>query len=138
MLIWQTGGSGWQDNAGFVSNGNGELTIIDCLFDGSFRVDSSANEFGGFVGWRYGTVSIKNCLFAPTSLEGSSVHNSSGTFCPNTVILANCWYTQTLGSAQGSAASADDYANGTLADALNAGRADGPWTVKDGKTVLNY
>lgn len=138
ILIWQTGGSGWQDNAGFVSNGNGELTIIDCLFDGSFRVDSSANEFGGFVGWRYGTVSIKNCLFAPTSLEGSSVHNSSGTFCPNTVILANCWYTQTLGSAQGSAASADDYANGTLADALNAGRADGPWTVKDGKTVLNY
>ena len=138
ILIWQTSGSGWQDNAGFVSNGAGELTIIDCLFDGSFRVDSNGNEYGGFVGWRYGTVSIENCLFVPTSLEGSSLHNSSGTFCPNTVILTNCWYTQTLGSGQGSLASAEDYSNGTLADALNAGRADGPWTVKDGKTVLNY
>ena len=66
------------------------------------------------------------------------MHTSSGTFCPNTVILTNCWYTQTLGEGQGSQASAEDYSNGTLADALNAGRADGPWAVVDGKTVLTF
>ena len=138
IQIWQTSSSSWTDNAGFVSNGRGTLKIKDCLFTGSFKVDSRANEYGGFVGWKYGDVTIENCLFAPTSIEGERVHSSSGTFCANKANFKNCWYTQTLGSAQGSAASAEAYADGTLAAALNGDRTDGPWTVVDGKTVLAY
>ena len=55
------------------------------------------------------------------------------------VTIENCYYTQKLGSVDGGTlASADEYADGTLAEALNAGRSDGPWTVIDGKTVLNF
>lgn len=140
IMIWQTPGwDSWMDNGGFVADFSGNLTFEDCLFNGSFKVESNANEYGGFVGWASGYLTIKNCLFAPVSIEGNSVHTYSGTYCCNgTDTMNNCWYTQALGEAQGSEASADDYANGTLAEALNAGRADGPWTVVDGKTVLNF
>lgn len=140
VLIWQTAGlNSWTDNGGFIADFTGNLTFEDCLFNGSFKVDINSNEYGGFVGWSSGYLTIKNCLFAPASIEGSNVHTYSGTFCCNGVEkLENCWYTAALGSAEGSAATAEEYADGTLASALNAGRADGPWTVVDGKTVLAY
>lgn len=140
VMIWQTAQNGWTDNGGFAADFNGNLTIEDCVFAGSFKVESTGCEYGGFVGWRTGYLTIRNCLFAPLSIEGSNVHDDSGTFCSNGIDkLENCWYTQTLGSAQGSAATAEAYADGTLAAALNGDRGDeGPWTVKDGKTVLNF
>lgn len=131
---------------GFVAcvGGNYKVTLKDCLFDGQFTATTTAKGWAGFVGYAYSnaTAILENCLFAPSLIDLQSTSSSyvfvSKHSKAKEVRHDNCWYTQKLGSADGgSSVSADDYANGTLADALNAGRADGPWTVKDGKTVLS-
>jgi hypothetical protein len=47
-----------------------QLTISDCMFDGSFEGENAKGN-GGFVGWMedYGQVQIKNGLFAPTDIK---------------------------------------------------------------------
>jgi len=52
---------------GFV-NSNANVMFRNCRFDGSFEgANSSCN--GGFVGWSSGSVTIDNCLFAPTTIS---------------------------------------------------------------------
>ena len=61
------------DVGGFVGvamNGNQQLTINNCVFDGSFDgPDNQRNA--GFVGWadNFDYVTITNCLFAPAALN---------------------------------------------------------------------
>ena len=51
-----------------VKTANGQLTITDCLFDGSFT-GSSCYANGGFVGWGDGKIVIVNGHFAPSKIE---------------------------------------------------------------------
>lgn len=126
------------------AQGDYHVTLRDCVFDGQFTATTGAKGWAGIVGYAYknSTTILENCLFAPSLIDlsntGSSYVFVSKHSSAKTVTYENCWYTQVLGSAQGSEATAEAYADGTLAEALNAGRADGPWTVKDGKTVLNF
>lgn len=126
------------------AQGDYHVTLRDCVFDGQFTATTGAKGWAGIVGYAYknSTTILENCLFAPSLIDlsntGSSYVFVSKHSSAKTVTFENCWYTHLLGSAQGSEASAESYADGTLAEALNAGRADGPWTVVDGKTVLNF
>ena len=113
---------------GLVGSASGSLNITNCLFDGQLIAPSSkpAFQWGGFVG--SGTVSITNSLFAPTAV---SVGNNNGghlTFCPNSGTVSNCYYTQTLGTAQGTNASG--MSNETLVSNLGNG-----WKISGGKVV---
>ena len=130
-----------------AANAQGDyyVTLKDCVFDGQFTATTTAKGWAGIVGYAYknSTTILENCLFAPSLID---LQSTSSSYCfvskhssAKVVTIENCYYTQKLGSVDGGTlASADEYADGTLAEALNAGRADGPWTVVEGKTVLNF
>ena len=96
-------------HGGFVGNkGNSDyahLYIEGCVFDG--RIISSGTgattDCGGFVGWKgdKGSLSITNSLYAPT--HSWFLVNTGATFARNWTMPsgANCYYTRTLGTAQG-------------------------------------
>ena len=81
---------------GFSIGGNVE--IEGCVFDGTINSDGNS---GGFVGYSQSTLKIKDCLFAPQS--GSK---AKGTFYYNGTAgtLTNCYYTEALGTEQGTKA----------------------------------
>ena len=101
--------SGDGTHGGFVATGSGTATIEGCLFDGMICTTASdpTNSCGGFVGWNGGTVNISNSLYAPASVpEDKHAIGTAGcaTFARNGVnSIANSYYTQTLGDAQGKA-----------------------------------
>ena len=95
-------------HGGFAATGSGTVTIEGCLFDGVIccNIAKLTNKCGGFVGWRSGTVNISNSLYAPAAVpEGKYAIKTDGcaTFARNGATITNCYYTQTLGDAQGKA-----------------------------------
>lgn len=130
---------------GANAQGDYYVTLKDCVFDGQFTATTTAKGWAGMVGYAYktSTTVLENCLFAPSLID---LQSTSSSYCfvskhssAKLVKIDNCYYTKKLGSADGgSSVSADEYSDGTLAEALNAGREDGPWVVKDGKTVLDF
>ena len=89
-------------NGGFVSRlgDNATLTISGCVFDGSFEGTGRAN--GGFVGYCQGgsSATFTHCLFKPDHI--SCDLTSCQTFSRGVdATITGCYYTQTLGTAQG-------------------------------------
>lgn len=85
--------------AGFcVGAGNGQLIITGCVFDGEITGDE---QCGCFVAWATSGLRLIDCVAAPQS--GSEYEG--GTFfytrvnLPNA--LTNCYYTRSVGDAQG-------------------------------------
>ena len=90
-------------HGGFIGEvkSGGNVTIDNCLFDGSFT-GSKTNCWGGFVGWSQGTTTITNSAFLPEDIN--SLDNSgSKTFGRNNVTTENCYYSVALGDVQGTA-----------------------------------
>ena len=73
-------------------------TIEGCVFNGEL-LGSTTIKTGGFIGWGNSTVTITNSLFAPAEVTIST--NGSATFVRNGSAGTNCYYTRTLGTAQG-------------------------------------
>ena len=99
-------------HGGIVANiNNGTTTISGCVFKGSL-LNSSTTGWGGFVGWiesdNSTTVSIANSLFIPTTVEGTNGATNGATFAryrkSKSVTITDCYYTSTLGDAQGTQA----------------------------------
>ena len=121
---------------GFVGRTYWEIYSINfrnCLFDGSL-LGQNAETCGGFAVNAFFTdpnIRLYNCLFSPAAIT-VSVRNSA-TFAPSynsthTYVTA-CYYTRTLGTAQGIDASA------MSADALAAALGSN-WTNVNGKVML--
>ncbi len=87
------------------NSNNANLTIEGCTFDGKIvSTGTTATTLcGGFVGWRSnsGSLTITNSLYAPTA-DNNAV-SSGATFARNWTMPddANCYYTETMGTAQG-------------------------------------
>ena len=88
------------------------LTITGCLFNGKLltKGNTPTNNCGGFVGWNAGTLSISNSLYAPAAIgddetevnPGVIGQHPSATFARDAAnSISNCYYTRTLGTAQG-------------------------------------
>ena len=82
-----------------------DATVQGCVFTGSL-LGANSNQCGGLLGQKSGTnnsiASFENCIFAPSEITVGS--SNSFTFAAATTNLTsfnNCYYTQTLGSAQG-------------------------------------
>jgi hypothetical protein len=97
--------SGDGTHGGLVADVRGGSTTIEgCIFNGKL-LGSSTHHCGGLVGWTYknATVTLINCFFAPSEVTVGT--NSSRTLArydeENDVTLNNCFYFQTLGTAQG-------------------------------------
>lgn len=109
--------------AGFVyytHNDASELTIRDCIYDGTIIGQRGYNA--GFVVWYpRSTCKISNSLVTATISES---YDCCTFIRPNTsnYTLTNCYYKTPLGTAQGKQATADDLSNGTTTAALNNNR----------------
>ena len=96
-------------HGGFIGKASGTVIINNCLFNGQLTTisDNPTINCGGFIGWKGGTLSIANCLYAPnTTIPSGKVavdDGGSATFSRNDVTPTNSYYTQTLGTAQGTA-----------------------------------
>jgi len=96
-------------HGGFIGKASGTVIINNSLFNGQLTTTSENPTIncGGFVGWRDGTLSISNSLYAPnTTIPSGKVavdDGGSATFSRNDVTPTNSYYTQTLGTAQGTA-----------------------------------
>lgn len=114
---------------GFVASQRGTLQISDCIFDGVFY-GPNAYTWGGIVGWKYNTTSISNCLVLCDSYNVKMT--DVATFIPNDNNITNCYYKTAIGKAQGTQASAEQLADGTVAYRLQAGRTDMFWGQRIG------
>ena len=95
-------------HGGFVSYVWDTNYFDGCAFTGKLLGPSTTNV-GGFVGFtetnQHGTVTFTNCLFIPEQVTMSA--NGSQTFArwrsgnSSVIIGDNCYYSQTLGAAQG-------------------------------------
>ena len=109
--------------AGLVAGTKGgSLTIEGCVFDGSMT-GASNTRCAGIAGYEYGgtTTSISNCLFTPATLTVSTSDDGyTKTFTRDgDATLDRCYYTQTLGAAQGTQATVSASAPATLGSLLH-------------------
>ena len=113
-------------HGGFEAASNGTLNITGCVFDGKLltTATNSTTLCGGFVG--YGTCTISNSLYAPAALNDgeTEITNGSCTFVRNASPGTNCYYTRTLGTAQGQQAM--PLAN---TDGINLGNSTATYSV---------
>ncbi len=131
VLATSSGGLG---NAGLVAVGNdAQLTITNCGMTGSLVCTNSSegNSCAGLVGSTSGNsnLTISNSYFAPTEIKNIST-SSGSTFVRSggTTTITNCYYTQTLGTAQGTRVSEAQMASGEVCWRLNGCKGGGsPW-----------
>ena len=94
-------------HGGIVAMPSGTLSIEGCAYTGRLLTNNGTNNCGGFVGW-FGdaTISISNSLYNPSSNipEGWTAINAGATFVRGSNVGDNCYYTETLGTAQGTKA----------------------------------
>ena len=87
------------------SSNSAKLTIDGCVFDGKLLSvgDDPTTNCAGFVGYKGNNVTITNSIYAPKALEADETEpaGNSATFVRNGSAGANCYYTRTLGTAQG-------------------------------------
>lgn len=94
-------------HGGIVANQHGgSLTVSGCVYDGRMLTTNGTTLCGGLVGWRSTTCTISDCLYAPatdvTLAAGETYINDRSTLCRNySGTPTNCYYTETLGEAQG-------------------------------------
>ena len=95
-----------------VNNNSASLTIDGCVFDGKLlstgtTATTATTNCGGFVGYsnsnKGATATVTNSLYTPAALESGETECTSGsyTFVRNGSAGDNCYYTRTLGTAQG-------------------------------------
>lgn len=123
---------------GFVAFMYGtSINITDCIFTG--RIQSTCKKsHSGFIGYHYsGTSALTNCLVILD--EGSDTNQYSSwltTFFTfdrfakedqSAGTYTNCYYYRDFGVAQGTKATSAQLADGTIATALQNGRAEEVW-----------
>ena len=100
------------NNSGFVGwsrSSKYTISFEGCVFNGKLLKNGGTGNNGGFIGWKGDakTVTVTNCLYAPAALvEGEAFADSnSATFSREhsnyAATITNCYYTRTLGTAQG-------------------------------------
>jgi hypothetical protein len=105
------------------------FTFTDCKFNGTFD-GSNTDNWCPFAAWSMGNdnthFTFNNCLYAPAS---TNVRGGCATFYRNgTPTLNGAYYTQAIGTAQGTNASG--MSNETLASNLGDG-----WEISNGQVV---
>ena len=105
--------SGDGTHGGIEAVNSGTLSVDGCLFDGKILTTgtTATTNCGGFVGWGGDNASIVSSLYAPATTGDSEteVSDATGDHPSETFVryqtsagsLSNCFYTRTLGAAQG-------------------------------------
>ena len=118
------------------------LDMSDCLFDGKFEgTNNSSSTWSGLVGWIYSaTIKICNSLFAPASVDINgtlySIYGKYNVFNESGSTFKNLYTTMAgISSTQATQATTAELSDGTIATALQNGRAEEVW-VQDPMTNL--
>ena len=97
-------------HGGIVAMPAGSTTtnITGCIYNGRLLTTKSTTYCGGFVGWSGdNTVTVVHSLYAPDAnivvAAGETAIDNGATFVRGNkpTVEANCYYTETMGSAQG-------------------------------------
>ena len=81
-----------------ITTGSGNnVTIVGCVFDGSFATTSSTNSCGGFVGWTgENTPAITNSLMKPGCVAAGMLNNTFARWQSGyEPTITNCYYVAT-------------------------------------------
>ena len=107
-------------HGGFAAMPSGTLNIAGCAYTGRLLTNSGTNNCGGFVAWHNSaTISVASSLYAPSGsiAEGWTAITGGETFVRGgSPTITDCYYTEPMGTAQGTQAYA-------LATAANLGDA---------------
>ena len=117
-------------HGGYLAYPQGNVNFSGCAYTGRMFTTNGTKNCGGFVGWHNSkTYSFTNSLYAPNlsitpAANEVAITSESATFVRGTSINAGCYYTETMGMAQGTKvyanAPADEiYKQVTAADANN-------------------
>ena len=130
-------GSGWlQGTIGGIASycddpnvTNCEIRIEDCLFDGELGTGYHCGSIMSHVNGDYGNhATLRNCLNMGT-FPGAS--GSTGTFIRpiqgENFDIVNCFYKNSFGYVQGTQATDEQLADGTITTALQNGREEDVW-----------
>ena len=101
------GGDG--THGGFIANPEGNVNFSNCAYDGRMFTSSSTDQCGGFIGWHNSkTFNITNSLYAPNpNIAPADNEVAIATSCATFVRGGSpaegstCYYTQAMGTAQG-------------------------------------
>ena len=132
-------------SAGFVgvSRSYVQLSLTNCLFDGSFSSDNGT-QFCGFVAYQRsaGLTTINNCISAPTSLNLPTLEGNHRNFVryggSSVTLSGNNYYTRSIGtSGQGTKVYSVSLAEGirTLRSSGTAAGNDGAMLYTNGSTI---
>ena len=123
-------------------NDNHNLTIRDCIYDGTLTASDNNNSkknSAGFVVYRsYGNVYIINSLLAATFANGLGT-SGCATFVRNNFgngYISNSHYQTALGTVQGIQAPAEQLTNGRTTFYLQNGRTELVWGQEIGVDLL--
>ena len=120
-IISSVNGDG--SHGGLVGYAIDDVTITDCLFDGSLE-GPNTKCWGGFTGWAKSDLSITRCLFNPTGVNVKDNGNKTFYRSDSSRPASGHYYKQVLGTAQGTDASG--MTNEELRSALG-----GNWEIID-------
>ena len=135
-------------HGGFIGDlRGGTTTLTGCIFDGKMRgpggAKSRTTKWGGFMGWvADGKKAVFNtCVFAPKEVNVKDKKDSR-TFARrddgDDVTLTNSYYTETLGSAQGSqmySVTSDEHVSIAVAKADTTYTVSGIASYNDGAFI---
>ena len=102
------GGDG--THGGFTAYPQGNVNFTGCVYTGRMFTTTGSTKCGGFVGWHNGkTYTFVNSLYAPapniTAAAGeTAITTDCATFVRGGSAGTGCYYTETMGEAQGTPA----------------------------------
>ena len=112
-------------HGGFAAMPSGTLNIAGCAYTGRLLTNSGTNNCGGFVAWHNSaTISVASSLYAPSGsiAEGWTAITGGETFVRGgSPTITDCYYTEPMGTAQGTQAYALATAPANLGDAVENG-----------------
>ncbi|MBR0176187.1 MAG: hypothetical protein IJQ11_02015, partial [Bacteroidales bacterium] len=103
------GGNGTHGGIVAMPASNTTTNIEGCVFNGRLLTTNITQHCGGFVGWSvYNTVTVTHSLYAPDAniavAQGETAIDYGATFVRGgSPTIDNCYYTATMGAAQGKA-----------------------------------
>ena len=111
-----------------TNNENTNLTLTDCLFDGSIN-GAETNSCSGMIGWNDCIATLTNCVVRPAGITLDSESNATFSRGSN-VTVNNCYYSENLPGASGQGT-----AIGTMTNKEQAAALGNEWLVENGEVV---
>ena len=107
------------------------LSLTDCIFDGTLKRKSARKTMSGLVGCSDGMLNVNNCINLGNLIDESDNSNRVATLAypwtHGSLNAVNTYYKNAFGTLQGTQATTEEIDDGTTATALQADRSEEIW-----------